>query len=190
MNRSGTFLLIFAVFIAVITTWVNTTWLSHKDFQFIKKDKKIDFYLSDFTLLNVQMDGEMRYLIKGQHLIHQVSNKATTLFSPLIKARNSNGDITLIRAKKAQQNKSNGPITLLGKVLVEKHGLQASEPTTFKTQNLVYNPIKKELTTDYRVTFASDFGNFQGVGLTTKLNEQEIRIHSNVQSEFIPKSTN
>lgn len=186
MNRNGTVLLIIAIIFAIVSIWINSNWLSHKDFQFIKKDKKIDFYLSDFTLLNTQANGEMRYLITGKHLIHQVSNKATVLFSPLIKARGENGDITLIKAKKAEQKIDNGPISLLGDIFVEKNSLNSEGTTRFKTKDLVYNPNEKTLSTDSEVTFISDFGHFQGTGLTSKLNEQEIRIHSNVQSTFLP----
>lgn len=186
MNRNGTVLLVIAILFTIISIWVNSNWLSHKDFQFIKKDKKIDFYLSEFTLLNTQADGEMRYLITGKYLIHQVSNKATVLFTPLIKARSDNGEITSIKAKKAEQKIENGPISLLGDIFVEKNSLNSEGTTQFKTKDLVYNPNKKMLTTDSKVTFISDFGRFQGTGLTSKLNEQEIRIHSNVQSTFLP----
>ena len=186
MNRNGSIMLIIAIFIAIVTLWINTNWMSHKNFQFIKKDKKIDFYLSDFTLLNTQANGEMRYLIKGKHLIHQVSNKATVLFSPLIKAQNTNAEITSIKADKAEQKEKNGSIYLLGEVYIEKQTIASTESTKFKTRDLVYNPIEKILSTDSKVTFLSEFGHFNGVGLTSKLDEQEIRIHSNVQSEFFP----
>lgn len=186
MNRNGSIMLIIAIFIAIITLWINTNWLSHSNFQFIKKDKKIDFYLSDFTLLNTQPNGEMRYLIEGKHLIHQVSKKATVLFAPLLKAQSDKGEITSIKAKKAEQKEKDGPILLEGEVFVEKQNINTPQSTKFKTQDLVYNPNTKTISTDSKVTFLSKFGNFKGVGLTSKLDEQEIRIHSNVQSEFSP----
>jgi len=186
MNRNGTVLLITAILITIISVWINANWLIQKNFQFIKKDKKIDFYLSNFTLLNTQADGEMRYLITGKHLIHQVSNKATVLFNPLIKARGANGDTTSIKAQKAEQRNDNGPISLFGDIFVEKNSLNSEDTTQFKTKDLVYTPNKKTITTSSEVTFISDFGRFQGTGLTSKLNEQEIRIHSNVQSTFLP----
>lgn len=186
MNRSGFFLLIAAIFVAVLTIWVNSYWSQHIGFQLIQKDKKIDYYLSDFSLLNTKPDGKMRYLIKGTHLIHQQSTKASELYNPLIQASNANGDLTTLTAKKAKQDKKDGPISLLGKVKVVKNSSNPAEAVHFETQDLIYNPSDKTLTTDAKVILASDFGNLQGIGLSSKLDEQEIRILSNAQSQFIP----
>lgn len=186
MNRSGLLLLIGAIVIAVLTTWFNSHWINFKDFNFTQKEKKIDFYLSDFTLLNVQADGKMRYLVKGKHLIHQQSSKASELFNPVLKARSSNGEITTLKALKAKQERNDGPIYLQGKVTVVKNTNKPSESIQLNTSDLIYNPIEKTLKSEKEVAVISDFGNLQGVGFTSNLDEQEIRILSNVQAELIP----
>ncbi|HIP81397.1 MAG TPA: hypothetical protein EYH16_03195, partial [Leucothrix mucor] len=71
MNKSGILLLISAIVIAIAFTVLNTYWLSYKGLQPTQKIKKIDYYLSDFTLLSTQADGKMRYHVTAQHLVHQ-----------------------------------------------------------------------------------------------------------------------
>lgn len=186
MNRSGLLLLIGAIIVAVLTTWFNSRWLNFKDFQFTQKEKKIDFYLSDFTLLNVHADGRMRYLVKGKHLIHQQSSKTSELFKPVLKARSSNGDITTLVAEKAKQESNNGLIHLQGNVTVMKNTDKPSESIQLKTSDLIYNPVEKTLESEKKVIMISNFGNLQGVGFRSKLDQQEIRILSNVQAEFLP----
>ena len=186
MNRSGLFFLIFAIAIALTFTWLNSTWLSYKGLEFSQKDKLVDYYLSDFTLLNTFPDGQMRYLVTGQHLVHQQSTGASRIFSPVLKAQDSDNGIITLTAKTAQQVKRNGSIMLLGKVNVDKKGNTLSENFELLTSDLTYNPIKKELSSDAELVLTSVNGNLQGVGFDTQLDDQELRIHKNVQAEFTP----
>ena len=187
MNRSGFFFLVFAILIALTITWLNSTWLSYKGFVISSKDRQVDYYLSDFTLLNTFPNGKMRYLLKGTHLIHQQSTGASQIFSPFIQARdNDNGKIS-ITAKKARQDKKNGPIVLPGEVNIEKRSSKPVENFKLFTSDLTYNPVKKELSSTAKVALKSEFGNMQGVGFSTNLDEQELRIHKNVQAILIPE---
>lgn len=168
-------------------TWINSQWLNYKYFQLTKKEKKIDYYLSDFTLLNAQANGEMRYYVTGQHLIHQQATGATEIFNPILEARNSDNTITSLVAKKAIQVKKNGEIQLQGLVVVNKESNENSfDGYNIQTSNLIYNPINKELKSDAKLSFKSTHGSLQGIGFSSKLDEQEFRINSNVQAKYQP----
>lgn len=187
MNRSGFFFLVFAILIALTITWLNSTWLSYKGFVISSKDRQVDYYLSDFTLLNTFPNGKMRYLLKGTHLIHQQSTGASQIFSPVIQARDTDNGKISITAKKARQDKKNGPIVLPGEVNIEKRSSKPVENFKLFTSDLTYNPVKKELSSTAKVALKSEFGNMQGVGFSTNLDEQELRIHKNVQAILIPE---
>ena len=186
MNRSGLFFLIFAILIAVTITWLNSTWLSYKGFVLSTKDRQVDYYLSDFTLLNTYPDGQMRYFLKGTHLVHQQSTNASQIFRPVIQARDEDNGMFTISAKKAQQDMKDGPILLLGVVDIDKQSGKIAENFKMFTSDLTYNPVKKELSSNEKITLTSEFGNVQGVGFSTSLDEQELRIHKNVQATLIP----
>ena len=186
MNRSGLLFLMFAIVIALVFTWLNSTWLSYKGFVFSKDEKQVDYYLSDFTILNTYPDGQMLYFLTGQHLVHQQSTGGSRIFNPVIQARDIDEAIITLTAKKAQQSVKDGPILLLDKVDMVKESTKPRESFKLLTNDLTYNPIRKELSSIAKLELSSENGNLQGVGFNTKLDEKELRIHKNVQAEFIP----
>ena len=186
MNRSGFFFLIFAIILAIAVTWVNSSWLSYKTFVFDRQEKQIDYYLTDFSILNTYPDGSMRYLLKGQNLIHQQSNGASKIIKPTIEARDVDNSIISITANEAQQDNKNDPILLAGKVAVIKNSNNKDESFKLLTTDLSYNPNSQEIYTDAELFFSSSSGELKGVGFSTKLDEQELRILKNVQAKFIP----
>jgi len=185
MNKGGLLLLIISVLIAIAITWLNSTWLTYKGFQFTQKIKKIDYYLSDFTLLNTLPDGQMRYFVTAEHLVHQQSTNESEIFKPLLQASDSDGSMIILKSEKAEQDKK-GVIQLVGAVNVTKNGPRIKENFELITHDLIYNPKQKTLSSEAKVIFTSYQGQLQGVGFSSKLDEQELRIHSNVRAEFNP----
>ncbi len=186
MNRSGLLFLIIATVIALGFTWLNSTWLTFKGFSISKNEKLIDYYLSDFTVLNTYPNGNMHYLIKGEHLVHQQSTGASQIFSPLLKAKDTDGEVITLTAKKAEQIKKDGPINLDGEVVAVKDSKEVTKSFELLTRNLTYNPLIRELSSEEEITLTSVNGIIKGVGFNTKLDEEELRIHKNVQAIFIP----
>ncbi len=186
MNRNGFFFLVFAIIVAVGFTWLNSTWLTYKDFVFNKQDKQIDYYLSDFTILNTYPNGSLKYLIKGQHLVHQQSTSASKIIKPAIEARDVDNTKIFITANQAQQARRNGPIILEDTVEVIKEGNKEAENFKLLTSDLTYNPNNREISTDKELSFSSITGELKGIGFSTKLDEQELRILKNVQAKFNP----
>jgi LPS export ABC transporter protein LptC len=186
MNKSSIILLISAIIIALLLTAVNTFWLSYSGLVTERKIKKIDYYLSDFTLLSTQSDGKMRYQVKALHLIHQQSTGNSEIFKPVFKAQDIDATQISIEAEKARQKTKNGDIELLGNVKIIKKSNKKSEGFQLATQNLTYNPHTQTLQTKAAVLLESSSGLIQGVGLISHLDQQEIRILSNVHAEFSP----
>lgn len=186
MNKNSIILLISAIVIALLLTGLNTFWLSYSNLITERKIKKIDYYLSDFTLLSTQPNGKMRYHVKALHLIHQQSTGSSEIFKPIIKAQDTDNTLVTIEANKAQQKTKEGPIELTGSVKVIKKSSKKSEGFQLASENLTYNPQRRTLQTKTAVTLESSSGFIQGVGLMSHLDQQEIRILSNVHAEFSP----
>lgn len=185
MNRGGLLLLVLSIVIAIAVTWLNSTWLTYKGYSFTQKTKKIDYYLSDFTLLNTQPNGQMRYLVKAQHLIHQQSTNTSEIFKPLLQARDSDNTLITLNSEKAEQDE-NDIIKMVGDVSVIKKSPNIEENFELLTHDLIYNPTDKLLSSKSKIVLNTHQGQLSGVGFSSKLNEQELRIHSNVQSQFSP----
>jgi len=188
MNKSGILLLISAIVIAIAFTVLNTYWLSYKGLQPTHKIKKIDYYLSDFTLLSTQADGKMRYHVTAQHLVHQQTTGASEIFQAVFKAQDQNEELVTLKANKAEQITKNGAIKLKGEVTVFKESSEKTKGFNLATEDLTYNPLQRSIATDAKITLQSDAGHLQGVGLSGKLDKQELRIHSNVHARFTPSS--
>jgi len=187
VNKGGLTFLIIAIVLALAFTWLNSSWHTYKEILLPQNVKKIDYYLTDFTLLNTQSDGSMRYLLKGKNLTHQQTSGRSEIFNPQIKAADSDGSIISLQAGSATQVDKNGPITLLGDVKLDKKGSDdATSNFQLTTSDLVYDPLKKELSSKTKVILNTNSGRIEGVGFNSKLNEQALRIHSNVHIEFKP----
>jgi len=186
MNKGGLTFLIIAIVVALGFTWLNFSWKSYKDIILPQNAKKIDYYLSDFTLLNTQADGSMRYLLKAQNLTHQQSSGHSEIFNPQITAIDSDGGVISLHAESAIQTDKNAVIKLTGKVNLKKVGGEEREAFQLMSRDLVFDPLKKELSSTSKVILKTDFGKLEGTGFSSKLNEQALRIHSNVHIEFQP----
>ena len=194
MNRKGLFFLVVSIIIAVSTIWLNGAWLSYKGLGAENNEKQIDYYLSDFSFLQTSTTGEMKYYLQGQHLTHKNATGGSEIFLPTIQTRDSDGTRLFIQAKKALQEKSQGNIELSGTVLIQKNNMpkpdiELDKPSlSFKleTENLVFNPVKRELSTNNNITLTTKDGVLTGIGLRSKLDQQELRILSNVHAKFDP----
>jgi len=186
MNKSGIILFISTVIIAVVFTALNNYWLSYNGLQFKQKIKKIDYYLSDFTLLVTQADGKMQYHVEAQHLVHQQATGASEIYQPIFKAQDENEELITLKADKAEQLTKNGEINLKGAVSVFKKSSEKTKGFNLTTEDLTYNPLQRSIATEAQISLQSDAGHLSGVGLSGKLDEQELRIHSNVHARFTP----
>lgn len=191
MNRKGLLFLIFSIAIAVTVTWLNSFWLTYQDLVTESNEKQVDYYLSNFSLLNTSSTGEMKYFMQGQHLVHKNSTGGSEIFQPLIQANDSDGQGLLIQAEKASQENSEGVIELDGAVVIKKTNKLVNNETkstgfTLETQKLSFNPNKREVFTEDAVTLTTKDGLLTGKGLRSNLDEQELRILSNVHSKFEP----
>jgi len=186
MNKSGIILLISAITIALLFTWLNTSWLSFKGLTLRQNIKKIDYYLSDFTLLATQPDGQMQFMVKAQHLIHQQSTGKSEIFKPLINVQDRDAGLITLKAQKAEQLEKNSEIKLTGDVTIVNESNEKAKGFHIATQNLTYNPVTRTISSDAEITLNSSAGLIKGIGLTSSLDQQELRIHSNVHAEFTP----
>ncbi len=189
MQKNNHIWLILAILLALTVTWIHNLWQSQQ--QFIAKiDKtRVDYYLSDFSLLITDNEGQMRYSLQANHFVHHVESKQSDIYFPMIQAKQNDENI-MIESEKATQL-SNGDIELTGEVSIKKPESAQREGYTLITENLRYAPSMQTIETQNDFTFATTGGTLmRGTGVTEELNNQVLRIKSNVHAEFQPPDNN
>lgn len=184
MRNLGQLLFVLSIIAAAVGTWVNLSWKSIEELTNTPSESRIDYYLSDFTLTKTQDDGSVAYKLTGRHLTHKQASGASEIFQPNIRARSDNGDDLFVDAEKALQVGKDDTIKLTGKIRVHKPASGESPEFTLTTEDLIYNPQQRHITTESEISLISPAGTLTGTGLDSNLEEQELRILSNVQAEF------
>jgi LPS export ABC transporter protein LptC len=143
----------------------------------------------------------MKYYLQGQHLVHKNSTGGSEIFRPVIQAADHDGQMLFIQADKAQQKNTQGVIELAGSVLIKKttHLEKATASSIpldsvsdknadfeLTTSNITFDPIKRKIFTKANIRFITKDGLLTGTGLDSQLDQQELRILSNVHAKFDP----
>ena len=186
MRSIGIMAFVVSVLFAGILTWLNLSWRTITQFTNETSQSRIDYYLSDFTLINTDKSGKISYQLKADHLIHKQASGGSEIYRPHIKMKSGNGDLLTINAEKTMQTNKGGNITLTGEVSVRQTSINEQLGFTLLTQNLTYNPMEQKISSTEKSDFISAQGLMTGVGFETSLDDQELRILSNVQAEFQP----
>lgn len=184
MKSVGRIIFVIALIISGGITWLNLSWKSLEQLTNSPSESRIDYYLSDFTLMKTDKDGNIRYSLTGRHLTHKQASGASEIYQPHIIARSKNSGALTVTSEKALQKAKDGNITLSGKIHVQKPASADSPEFTLTTENLTYNPHQQLISTDADIRLISTAGTLHGTGFETRLDEQELRILSNVQAEF------
>ena len=186
MRSIGIIAFFLSLLFAATVTWLNLSWKTIKQFTNETSQSRIDYYLSDFTLINTDKSGKINYQLNGEHLIHKQASGASEIYRPHINQQSRDGRLLTIDSEKAIQTGKGGNIVLTGEVKIEQAKTNDYPGFTLHTQNLTYNPLEQKISSPAKSDFISPQGSMSGVGFETRLNDQELRILSNVQAEFKP----
>ena len=186
MRSIGIIAFVLSVLFAATVTWLNLSWKTIAQFSNEASQSRIDYYLSGFTLIDTDQSGGITYQMTAEHLIHKQAGGDSVIYSPRIKKQSSDGELLTIESEKAIQAGKGGNITLTGEVRVKQATTNDNPGFTLLTQNLTYNPVEQKISSKEKSDFISVQGTMTGIGFETKLNDQELRILSNVQAEFKP----
>jgi LPS export ABC transporter protein LptC len=185
MQKSGVLFLILAILIALMGTWLHNLWLQQQSTEFESTEKQIDYYLSDFSLLVTDPKGQMKYRMQGEHFVHHQQNKESDIYRPRVQARSNDAMLTL-EAEKAKHS-GFGDIDLRGDVKLDIPETKQTPGFSLQSESLVYSPTKREIATKDSFSLKTTDGNIMnGTGMSENLDEQILRINSNVQTKFLP----
>lgn len=189
----GIFLLLVALLIAWLSLWLNDAWINRqKKAATEAKESKVSHYFTRFSLSSINPEGIVEYRLFGQHFSRwsgkdwsEILEPHLVTFSTDAADNNKEKQSTDMTAKKGIMRHEQDILELQKAVVIKD--LSSDPISTLKTELLYYHPEKKWIDTDVQVTFTSDSSVLMGTGMDSKLDENILRIHSNVHSTFKTK---
>lgn len=186
MRRRGLWLFVFALIIALVSTWLNNFWTEQQQLSRYKQDNnKISYYFTQFTLLTTDGEGSGQYRLSGNHLSHWQEKKFSEIITPEIIALDQQQVTMQTRADVAYLNHQDNSLSLEGNVILKQQHL-AAQSHTLTTEKLVYFHHNQQIETDQPFKLQSAHGVLQGRGLELQLNNKQMKVLSNVQTSYTP----
>lgn len=183
MHKNSRLWLIPAIVVALLASWLHSLWIDKQQFIARIDKTRIDYYLSDFSLLKTDSNGEMSYHLQASHFVHQVASKQSEIFKPSIEAKQKDDTIS-IRADRALHF-SAGDIELAGQVHIQKPETREASGFHLETEDLTYSPREQTIATRGDFVIKTSQGDIiQGKGVSENLNNQVLRIKSNVHVTY------
>ncbi|CAA6813888.1 MAG: Unknown protein [uncultured Thiotrichaceae bacterium] len=184
---NGLIFLILACIIAIAGTWLNRLWQEQQQFTEKLDRSQIDYYLSDFSLISTDTNGQAQFILSGDHFIHRREKKESEIYNPAI-IIHSEGESLSIHAEEARHF-ANEDMELMGSVSISKPESENLAGYELRTSNLKYSPSMDRLSTEQALSLNStDNAEISGIGLIHDLKNEVIQIQDKVHAEYLPNN--
>lgn len=184
---NGLIFLILACVIAIAGTWLNKLWQEQQQFTEELDRSHIDYYLSDFSLISTDTNGQPQFVLSGDHFIHRREKKESEIYNPAIVIHSDEESLS-IHAEEARQA-TNQDIELIGKVSISKPESKHLTGYDMRTSNLIYSPSLDRISTEQPLSLHStDSAEVSGIGLIYDLKNEVIQIQDRVHAEYLPNN--
>lgn len=187
LKRQGLWLLLFALIITAITTWLNTTWTNHQQFAENYNKEKLSYYFTRFSLLTTNDTGITDYKLTGKHFSHWKEKNQSEILLPQITTVMGNGQTqSHTNAQKALIHHTEKRFELIEQVALREFDDQQKLASTLTTENLQYFVDSKEIKTDLPFQLKSIDSKVTGTGLHGDLKAKQVQVLSNAKTIYEP----
>lgn len=185
-RRRGFFLFLLALAIATASIWFNELWINYQDDKEVNTTQsKLSYYFTQFSMISTNADGLIEYKLIGKHFSRWSGKETSEIVDPQLTSFNKQQESTNMTAEKAVMLHQKDNLELQGSVDIRNFNSDSS--SVLKTDLLRYHSNERWIETDSHVTLTSDLSIMSGKGMDSKLDENTLRIHSNVLSTFKKK---
>jgi len=182
----GVFFSLVALLVAWASIWLNDAWISRQKSDSVEaKESKVSHYFTHFSLTSSNDVGEVEYKLFGQHFSRWSGKDWSEVLKPHLVSFSEGNKSTDMTADRAIMHDEQDVLELHDSVIIKDSS--SDPPSILKTELLDYHPEKKWVETDSQVIFTSGSSVLTGKGMDSKLDENILRIHSNVHSTFETK---
>jgi lipopolysaccharide export system protein LptC len=188
LKRQGIWLLLLALMITAISTWLNTTWTNHQQFTENYNKEKISYYFTRFSLLTTNDAGISDYKLTGKHFSHWKEKQQSEISTPQITTLMENGSThSHSSAKTALIHHTDKRFELIDQVVLREFDDQQKLASTLTTEKLQYFVDSREITTDLPFQLKTIDSKVTGTGLHGDMETKQVQVLSNAKTIYEPK---
>ncbi len=185
-RRRGLFLLFLALLVAIASTWLNGLWIAQKKSESKEaKQSRVSHYFTEFSLMSTDAEGVVEYTLTGRHFSRWSGKDWSEVSEPRLITFEAKKQSNKMTAKKAIMLHKKDVLELHDNVNIKDFN---SDPVSVLTTDFLrYYPKKRIINTEATVKFVSGTTVLTGKGMDSKLDENTLRIHSDVHTTFEQK---
>ena len=146
-----------------------------------------DYYISGFTTLALDQDGQRRYRLSARRLVHYIDDDSTELTLPEYSKFNGQKSSLHVNAETGRGTQDNSLIKLQGNVLITSKDQFNNTRLVTETDQLTLYPNRDYAETGSPVTIKNAESITKGVGMTVDSREGKLVLLSKVNSIYYPQ---
>lgn len=153
-----------------------------------KERHEPDYYFEDFALRAHQTEGEPRYVLHGERLVHFADDDTSEVTEPRLRYDRPEDDPWHVSGRRGVVNPRGDVVDLYEDVVMENRGGQ--QPMRLHTSRMTVYTEAGRAQTDRPVTMTSPGSRVDAVGMTAWFESDLVELHEDVRGRHDPRSTN
>jgi LPS export ABC transporter protein LptC len=179
MNRRALLLTLFALLLAVASTWLSRE-SDDEERQAAAASSTPDYFIVSFTATELGPDGEPARRLDAEHLSHY-ADKETVVHAPHLTVYRQEQAPWEMTARLGRTRDQGEVVLLSGGVRAYREGPEAME---IVTETLQVQPKRRYAETADPVTVTDARGHLEAVGMQADLNTEQVILQSRVRGFY------
>ena len=175
--------LIIVLTLALASWWLKDFWQETPIVKTIKNEHFPDYFMENFTITNMNRQGNPDYILSASRLEHFADDDSTEIIKPHIVFKEDKGDWS-ISAQRARILKKTNIIHLYDDVQIVRVESAEQLPLTIKTDYLKVQPGHKIAETDRLAYIKTRQLELKTTGMIFDTNKGILKLLSNVKGSY------
>jgi lipopolysaccharide export system protein LptC len=147
-----------------------------------------DYIVEKFSFVRMSPDGQPRYLVSGEKLVHRPVDDSADIAKPRIKNVAAGQPPMTIDAERARIDHGNTQVHLFGDVDIDRKGNGKVKPMTLETEELTIFPDEDRMVSPLDVRVTMEHATIRGTGMQADNAAQTLRFERKGQIVYPPKT--
>ena len=147
-----------------------------------------DYIVEKFSFVRMSPDGQPRYLISGEKLVHRPVDDSADIDKPRVKNVAAGQPPMTIDAERARIDHGNTQVHLHGDVDIDRKGNGKVKPMTLETEELTIFPDEDRMISPLEVLVRMEHATIRGTGMQADNAAQTLRFERKGEIVYPPKN--
>jgi len=148
------------------------------------KSNKPDYYMEQFTLKAMGIEGKVKYSVHGQSLVHYPTDNSSEVQTPHVEIYRDNGPPWIVDARSARVNDDGTKTILTGNVAIRREGTDTLSDIQIYTDRLLLMSDKDYAETKEPITIIRDDNTIKAIGMRAWLKLGKLHLLSKVRGRY------